>query len=230
MQAGRELRRAVTERIQQEQRAEQAQARLDALGAQREELQSQQGQLLRRRNQLDEQRHISNGAARQEIEGRIREIDVRTAQIDAELLQVNARIAEQMAARTAAASAQDGPQVITIPRIDVPQISIPPIQAFPSQRGLDGEDVAAMMAGQALVLLMLGAVVWRFAMRRMRANIERAIGDQGTRLAQLQQAVDVIGVEVERISEGQRYVAKVLTEGTPAGAAVLPSARQDARR
>jgi len=35
------------------------------------------------------------------------------------------------------------------------------------------------------------------------------------RLEQLQQAVDTVAIEVERMSEGQRYVAKVITEGSP---------------
>jgi hypothetical protein len=35
-------------------------------------------------------------------------------------------------------------------------------------------------------------------------------------LDQLQSAVDVIAVEVERIAEGQRYVSKLLNEKLPA--------------
>ena len=34
------------------------------------------------------------------------------------------------------------------------------------------------------------------------------------RLGQLQQAVDTIAIEVERLSEGQRFTTKLLAEGT----------------
>ena len=34
------------------------------------------------------------------------------------------------------------------------------------------------------------------------------------RMARLEQAVDAIAIEIERISEGQRFVTRVLTEGS----------------
>lgn len=37
------------------------------------------------------------------------------------------------------------------------------------------------------------------------------------RLAQIEQAIDAIAVETERISEGQRFTTKLLKERTPAG-------------
>lgn len=46
----------------------------------------------------------------------------------------------------------------------------------------------------------------------------------GSRMDRLEQAVDAIAIEVERISEGQRFVTKVLTErpmSTPAAAGSL---------
>lgn len=41
----------------------------------------------------------------------------------------------------------------------------------------------------------------------------RSVGDAGEeRLARIEQAVDAIAVEVERISEGQRFTTKLLSE------------------
>lgn len=40
----------------------------------------------------------------------------------------------------------------------------------------------------------------------------------GERLQRLEGAVDAIAVEIERISEGQRFVTKILTEGSPRSA------------
>ncbi len=42
------------------------------------------------------------------------------------------------------------------------------------------------------------------------------------RLQRLEQAIDAIAVEVERMSESQRFTAKVLAERLPAGGKALP--------
>jgi hypothetical protein len=54
----------------------------------------------------------------------------------------------------------------------------------------------------------------RLLWRRGSAPVRPAIADQGTqqRLDHLQQAVDTIAIEVERISEGQRFVTKLLSD------------------
>ncbi len=51
------------------------------------------------------------------------------------------------------------------------------------------------------------------------------------RLDRLEQAVDAIAIEVERVAEGQRFVTKVLTERPAAGtAATSPPSHRSARR
>ncbi|HXT49141.1 MAG TPA: hypothetical protein VN717_10920 [Gemmatimonadaceae bacterium] len=62
-------------------------------------------------------------------------------------------------------------------------------------------------------LMLLGAVfVWLLASRRDTGNLERAasvtaeLSQLGDRLVQIQQSIDAIGIEVERIGEGQRYL------------------------
>lgn len=54
------------------------------------------------------------------------------------------------------------------------------------------------------------AVVFAVGAQRLSAR-QRPTTDQ-RRFDQLQQSVDVIALEVERISEGQRYVTKILNE------------------
>jgi hypothetical protein len=45
------------------------------------------------------------------------------------------------------------------------------------------------------------------------------------RLERIEQSLEAVAIEVERISEGQRFTTKLLSEGrTPAGAAQLPAA------
>jgi len=44
------------------------------------------------------------------------------------------------------------------------------------------------------------------------------------RLERIEQAVDAIAIEVERVSEGQRFVTRLLSERQPALGAAAPSA------
>ncbi|MFL5560494.1 MAG: hypothetical protein ACJ79K_03380 [Gemmatimonadaceae bacterium] len=53
--------------------------------------------------------------------------------------------------------------------------------------------------------------------------------DQMNRLSQIEQSVDAVAIEVERIGESQRFMTKVLTERDkpqPPGSAASPSAEQ----
>jgi len=54
---------------------------------------------------------------------------------------------------------------------------------------------------------------------------DRLARDTADRLARLEAAVDAIAVEVERISEGQRFVTKLLAEGRGAELARLEAPR-----
>ena len=218
----------LTER-QAAQRA-QFQGQLDGLGMQRGELQSQLNLLNQRRNQLDEQRHVATGTARPGIEARIAEIDAQTARLDQQIASLNDQITAVMARRTQAAAGQgagagagagQGTQVIRIP-----EISIPPMDFGGRSRRNELRDVAGFMAVEAVALGLLGVFAWRMGMRSMREQFERMFQSQSQQLSQMQNAVDVIGIEVERISEGQRYVAKVLSEGSPASA--LSGGRKEA--
>jgi hypothetical protein len=63
-------------------------------------------------------------------------------------------------------------------------------------------------------------------------RIEQGAGEQtipaevADRLARMEQAIDSIAIEVERISEGQRFTTKLLSDATAAGA--VPRGRLDA--
>jgi hypothetical protein len=65
------------------------------------------------------------------------------------------------------------------------------------------------MIGEGVVMLMLGALLWRFGVargRRQATHVEAPRDD-----SKLQQAVEAIAIEVERLSEGQRFVTKILS-------------------
>jgi hypothetical protein len=72
-------------------------------------------------------------------------------------------------------------------------------------------------AGVHAVLLLPGAyVVWALAARRYARRGESAIpalsGDLSDRLTHLEQSIDAIAIEIERIGEGQRFMTRLLTE------------------
>lgn len=189
---------------------------VEMLTEQRHALQQQVEQLLSRRNLLFAQfRNTGEGRARGELESRMSEIDGRLSRLDDQIEHLNAQITQAMS------GGSGGERVaVEVPRVVRGQISVPPV-IFPGQRAPDMREIGGIMAAEAVALVLIGLAFWRFGMRRMRQQVERAIGKQSGQLDQLQQAIDVIGVEVERISEGQRYVAKVLGEGSAPAARVL---------
>ena len=80
-------------------------------------------------------------------------------------------------------------------------------------------------AGAHVALFFVGLYfVWRLAPWRARTAFDindsavtaDLAGDQNDRLAHLEQAVDAVAIEVERIGEGQRFMTRLFTEkGTP---------------
>ncbi|MEO6528323.1 MAG: hypothetical protein ABIP93_17010 [Gemmatimonadaceae bacterium] len=65
----------------------------------------------------------------------------------------------------------------------------------------------------------IGYPLARAFAKRMADETPRIPSDLSARLEHMEQAIDSIAVEVERISEGQRFTTKLLAERTP-GAAV----------
>src|SRR6185503_5661434 len=82
----------------------------------------------------------------------------------------------------------------------------PGITVMPGQyRGNVGELVAGALFAEGLVFSLFLFVMWRW-MRRHPAPAKLG-SDESGRLEQLQRSVDVMAVEMERISESQRFVA-----------------------
>jgi hypothetical protein len=76
-------------------------------------------------------------------------------------------------------------------------------------------------AGIHLVLLIPGAYfVWRFAPKRDGRRLWRLggsetpdpTGELTDRLTNIEQSVDAVAIEVERIGEGQRFITRIFTE------------------
>jgi len=105
-------------------------------------------------------------------------------------------------------------------------------QGFPfppnAQRQFDPDLVAGLAFAFIFAVLMPIAIayarrVWRGKPKDASPRVDEVIAP---RLDRLEQAVDAIAIEIERISEGQRFVTKVFAERPAAGAAPAAPATQ----
>lgn len=80
------------------------------------------------------------------------------------------------------------------------------------------------------IAIAIARLIWRRATRGPHAAAAAAVPDHGTqqKLDHLQQAVDTIAIEVERISEGQRFVTKLMSDRS-LGAGAAESVRVGAK-
>jgi len=77
-----------------------------------------------------------------------------------------------------------------------------------------GQVTGISIVGTIFVLFPLAIAMASRIFRRGR-QIPPAVSAESTqRMERLEQAVDAIAIEVERISEGQRFVTRILTEGS----------------
>lgn len=89
--------------------------------------------------------------------------------------------------------------------------------------------VVPVAAFAMVALLAIGVPIARaFARRLERGEPPKMSSDVLARLERMEQAIDSIAVEVERISEGQRFTTKLLTERAGQPGETAPS--RDPRR
>jgi hypothetical protein len=77
------------------------------------------------------------------------------------------------------------------------------------------EDIVVPIAGMTMiVMLVLGVPFVRALARRWeRQPLQQTVPPEVTaRLERIEQAVDAVAIEVERISEGQRFTTKLLSD------------------
>ena len=176
--------------------------------AQREELQDQIGRLEEKRSALIAELNQDNAADATIAAGlrsRIAEVDKRIADLDQQLAQ-----SEAVVSRVAG----------------VPGAIIEPPHII--QTGPD-EDRVAM--GLLLTLALLFPLVVAYSRRIWRragaTPVAAPLPPEWTeRMDRLEQSVDSIAIEVERVSEGQRFMTRVITEGSRGGAQALEGGRE----
>ncbi len=171
---------------------------LQGFRAQRRELQAQLSSLDDMRRELGRElsREPQVEAQRAGTEKRLADVNARITVTDAQIAAADA----QVAAATAVPGATVEP-----PPVDV-------------QRSGADEDIFAMSLVFLFVLFLPIVIAYsRRIWRRSAAAVTSLPGDVLERFGRLEQSVDAVAVEVERIGEGQRFITRVLSDaGTTA--------------
>lgn len=168
-----------------------------AIHARRDELSSQLTSASRRRENLAEELRTATGADRAGLEQRIAVLDERMVQLESDIAQTGR------------------------------QLTSAPAGALTSMRDLDalggfapGQVVAILIVFTIFVLMPLAVGAARMMWKRAAAGPVRHVipAETSGRLERIEQAVEAIAVEVERVSEGQRFVTKLMSDAksTPA--------------
>ena len=90
-----------------------------------------------------------------------------------------------------------------------------------------GPEIVVPLGAFATAILMgIGIPLVRAYSRKMDAESRnpRIPMEVSERLARMEQAIEAVAIEVERISEGQRFTTKLLSEGRAPGATQIPAA------
>ena len=182
-----------------------------ALKARREELSNQLQSVDSRRKQVISQlKTTSDPVAVKGLESRLALLDARQLQLETDLSQTGQQLSS--AAAGLVASTSDAPRFAGFSQNQVMALSVLSILFifFPLAAGLS-------------------KAIWRRSNRP--AIPAAAMTETAQRLERLESSVDAIAIEVERISEGQRFVTKLLSEGhvAPALGAGSPAAVRAAK-
>ena len=105
---------------------------------------------------------------------------------------------------------------------------IPELRAPLVAMGMVQEGILVPIAGMAMiVLLSLGVPFVRALARRWERDAlqPKVPPEVNARLERIEQAVEAVAIEVERISEGQRYATKLLSERAPGRGEPVPASR-----
>ncbi|MEO6526685.1 MAG: hypothetical protein ABIP93_08695 [Gemmatimonadaceae bacterium] len=174
-----------------------------ALRARRSELNSQLDAANRNRRQLSEQLRRAEGANKAGLETRLAALDGRIARMEGEIDAVGQRLASVDAARYA----ETRPPFTPGPRNNpFNNVRVEPIA------------IAFTLFVLSPIAISMSRLIWK---RGSRMPVSAPAVESTQRLERMEQAMDAIAIEIERVSEGQRFVTRLLSErgGAALGAA-----------
>jgi hypothetical protein len=172
-----------------------------ALMDKRGELSSQLQSAAGRRNDLAEQLKTADPAARAGLQARMKVLDDRIVKLETEI------------DRTGDLVANTPPLVMRSTSTGAP--------SFPDRLGREIVPITAILSVFVLapMAIAMARLIWRRAAAPTHSTIDTAAQRQ---LEQMQQSIDAIAIEVERISESQRFVAKMMNDRSLNGGAAEP--------
>ena len=171
------------------------------LRARRSELSDQLENASSRRRQLAEQSRRADGANKAGLESRLEVLDQRIVRLESELDATGQILSSPQAARLVAETQ--------------PSKNFDPPVRF---RDIDPEPILISFTLFVLapISLAISRLIWKRA-SRIGSSVPAIAGESSQRLERIEQAMDAIAIEVERVSEGQRFVTRLLSErGGPA--------------
>lgn len=183
-------------------------AEIQALRSRREELSNQLISAAGRRKNLAEELRGATGADKLGLEQRIGVLDDRMVQLESDIASTGRQLTSAPAGLIAVADEADaGPRAFGI---------------FSSDQAL-----ALSIVFTVLVFFPLAMASARLMWRRAKQpiTVPAIQGEAGKRLERLEQSVEAVAIEVERISEGQRFVTRILS--APSQAGVLPGVQNE---
>lgn len=180
---------------------------VEAIKARREELSDQLTSASSRRSRLVQQLNAtSNETARRGLEERITILDKRMVQLESDIATTGQQLTSAPAGLLAATEMSSS----FIPGLGSGQVTA----------------VSIVFTVAVLGPMAIGAarMMWK---RSNRPVLPAGFTETAQRLERLEQSVDTIAIEIERVSEGQRFVTRLLSEG-PHATALGTGKRADA--
>ena len=180
------------------------------LRARRSELSDQLESATGRRRALVEQIRRADGVNKAGLEARIASLDQRIVRLEGQLDEVGQQLSSPEAARYVATT--QPPVNFRGPNVRFSNVDPTPIL------------ICFVLFVLSPIALSMSRLIWKRASRTATAPAPPA--ESGERLERIEQAVDAIAIEVERVSEGQRFVTRLLSErgGLGLNAAQSPDA------
>jgi hypothetical protein len=166
---------------------------LNELRRMRSELSSQRGDLASRREATARSYEAGTGANKEGMGERLRLLDANIMVYENQMV----RVGREIAARGGGVT-------------ETPNYRVPP-------NYVSEDDAAGMAFGFSFLTLILTFFITRRIMRRKYAGLPASrqqpnLIASNERLERIEQAVDTIAVEVERVSENQRFMTRLMTE------------------
>ncbi|HET9424162.1 MAG TPA: hypothetical protein VFO55_02235 [Gemmatimonadaceae bacterium] len=164
------------------------------LRARLNELQNQRQTLAGRREALADGYEAATGANREGIGARLQTLDNNIVMYETEIAAVGRAMAQKAPSRQEFSGQASNP----------------------NNNNWSEDDVAGAMFGTFLGTALLTVLIMRRFVRRkygrMGAPAQPAMIQSNERLDRIEQAVDTIAVEIERVSENQRFMTRLMTE------------------